>query len=162
MADDWMFHDSPRSTHCRDEGWVCEEHPALAWPHYDCAGPGIPCSHCNTGSPPRYPLGFVSFVTRPVSDSARMAGMSTDRALLHNSPKPPSRQPKRGEVLFDFVRPSDRAPMSCELRFHGQTYGWEAQFFERGELLFALGAFVTHQGAIQWAEDERQRLEQRT
>jgi hypothetical protein len=25
--------------------------------------------------------------------------------------------------------------MSCVLRFHGESYGWEALFFERGELL---------------------------
>jgi hypothetical protein len=31
-----------------------------------------------------------------------------------------------GELLFEFVRPSDRAPLSCELRFHGESYGWEA------------------------------------
>ena len=28
-----------------------------------------------------------------------------------------------GEPLFEFVRASDRAPMSCELRFHGESYG---------------------------------------
>jgi hypothetical protein len=26
-----------------NEGWICEEHPDLAWPHENCAGPGIPC-----------------------------------------------------------------------------------------------------------------------
>lgn len=26
------------------EGWVCEAHPWLGWPHDDCAGPGMPCS----------------------------------------------------------------------------------------------------------------------
>lgn len=38
-----------------DEGWICEQHPDLAWPHSklrpedgksdDCAGPGMPCKH---------------------------------------------------------------------------------------------------------------------
>ena len=28
----------------------------------------------------------------------------------------PTQQPKRGERLFEFMRGSDRAPMSCELR----------------------------------------------
>jgi hypothetical protein len=79
--------------------------------------------------------------------------------MFHDSPKPPPRQPKRGERLFEFIRASNRAPMSCELRFHGETYGWEAQFFERGELLYGHGAFTTRQGAIGWAEAERQRLE---
>ena len=28
---------------CND-GWICEEHPDLPWPHDDCAGgPGMPC-----------------------------------------------------------------------------------------------------------------------
>ena len=36
------------------EGWICEQHPALPWPHPDpsqpdgvCAGPGIPCDAPN-------------------------------------------------------------------------------------------------------------------
>ena len=60
----------------------------------------------------------------------------------HRPPVPP-RQPKAGELLFEFVRASDRAPMSCELRFHGESYGWEAQFLERGELLFSRGGLST-------------------
>ena len=59
------------------------------------------------------------------------------KAMLWNCPPPPPRQPRPGELLFEFVRGSDGAPMSCELRFHGESYGWEAQFFERGELLYA-------------------------
>src|SRR5207247_2035706 len=35
-------------------------------------------------------------------------------------PAPP-RQAQPGQVLFEFVRASDRAPMSCELRFHGDV-----------------------------------------
>lgn len=45
----------------------------------------------------------------------------------------PERKPTPGERLFEFVRISDHAPMSCELRFHGESYGWEAQILERGE-----------------------------
>jgi hypothetical protein len=40
------------------------------------------------------------------------------------SPKytpPPPRIAKSGFLLFEFVRASDRAPMSCELRFHAET-----------------------------------------
>ena len=48
---------------------------------------------------------------------------------------------------------------SCELRFHGESYGWEAQFFERGELLFSRGGFVTGALAVQWAEEERAEME---
>jgi hypothetical protein len=60
-----------------------------------------------------------------------------------------------GERLFEFLRASDRAPMSCELRFNGESYGWEAQFFERGELPYSRGGFVTRALAVQWAEKER-------
>jgi hypothetical protein len=57
------------------------------------------------------------------------------------------------------VRASDRAPMACELRFHGESYGWEAQFYERGD--FVIGRrFVTRALAIQWAEEEREAAEQ--
>jgi hypothetical protein len=55
-------------------------------------------------------------------------------ALTHNAPKVAPMQPNPGDVLFEFVRASDHAPMSCELRFHGESFGREAQFFERGEL----------------------------
>ena len=32
-----------RSQHVCVEGWVCEAHPDLGWPHGDCPGPGMPC-----------------------------------------------------------------------------------------------------------------------
>jgi hypothetical protein len=48
--------------------------------------------------------------------------------------------------------------MSCELRFHGESYGWEAQILERGELFTAHAAFVTKAAAIGWAEHERMAL----
>ena len=54
------------------------------------------------------------------------------------------------EMGIEFVRASDRVPMSFELRFHGESYSWEAQFFERCELYFGHGAFATRAGAIRW------------
>jgi hypothetical protein len=42
--------------------------------------------------------------------------------------------------------------MSCELRFHGESYGWEIQFLERGEFLYGHGAFATRAGAVDWAQ----------
>ena len=36
------------------EGWICEQHPRLPWPHLDmsqpdgvCTGPGMPCDAPN-------------------------------------------------------------------------------------------------------------------
>jgi hypothetical protein len=34
--------------------------------------------------------------------------------------------------------------MSCEFRFHGESYGWEAQFRERGELFASRGGLGRH------------------
>ena len=61
--------------------------------------------------------------------------------------------------MFEFVRASDRAPMSCELRFHGESFGWEAIFLERGELFVSHGGFVTRELAVRWAEVERAAME---
>lgn len=43
------------------------------------------------------------------------------RALQHNAPPALPPQAKHGERLFEFVRASDRAPMSCVLLFHART-----------------------------------------
>jgi hypothetical protein len=79
--------------------------------------------------------------------------MADDLFYLNAPPRP--RSLRRRELLFEFVRASDRAPMSCELRFNGESYGWEAVFYERGELLISHGGFVTRALAVQWAEGER-------
>jgi hypothetical protein len=47
--------------------------------------------------------------------------MKTDPALLWNSPRPPPPKPTPGELLFEFVRASDGAPMTWELRLHGES-----------------------------------------
>jgi hypothetical protein len=41
--------------------------------------------------------------------------------------------------------------MAIDLRFHGESYGWEAQILERGELFASRGAFVTRTLAVKWA-----------
>jgi hypothetical protein len=74
----------------------------------------------------------------------------------------PARAVRPGELLFEFVRASDRAPMSCELRFHGESYGWEAQFLERGEFIYRRCLFVTKVVAVRWAELERAAMERDT
>ena len=80
--------------------------------------------------------------------------------MLWNHPSLPPRVPRPGELLFEFIRGSDRAPMSCEFRFHGESYGWEAQFLvERGELSHSHGGFTTRAAAVQWANEERKAIE---
>jgi hypothetical protein len=49
--------------------------------------------------------------------------------------------------------------MSCELRFHGESYSWEARILERGELHVSDSAFMTKSAAIRWAEEMRTAME---
>src|SRR6202521_721850 len=44
------------------------------------------------------------------------------RALQHNAPRPQPRQATPGDLLFEFVRMSDRKLFRCELRFHANTW----------------------------------------
>jgi hypothetical protein len=74
----------------------------------------------------------------------------------------PKRHPKPGELLCEFTRGSDGAPMSIELRYHGDAGGWEAQILERGELFASHGAFGTRALAENWAELERKAIEKGT
>ena len=77
----------------------------------------------------------------------------------NHKPPAPSHERRKGEVLFEFVRPRNGAPMSGELRFNGESYGWEALFLERGELFVSHGGFSTKAEALQWAEAERKAIE---
>ena len=70
-----------------------------------------------------------------------------------NAKPPPPRVARPGELLFEFIRASDGALMSCELRFQGESYGWEAQFLVRGELFTSHGAFVARAEAVRWADE---------
>jgi hypothetical protein len=69
--------------------------------------------------------------------------MADDVWYKPDRPPTPPRQPTPGELLFEFVRERDHEHFRCEQRFHGESYGWEAQFFTDGELLLAHGGFVT-------------------
>jgi hypothetical protein len=75
------------------------------------------------------------------------------------SPKfvPPRRQPTPGELLWEFRK--DHVTWSCELRFHGESYGWEAQILRDGDLFAAHGAFMTRAAAMQWADLEKNAIE---
>ena len=54
----------------------------------------------------------------------------------------PPRVPRPGELVWEFRR-QDHHTFSCELRFHGESFGWEAQILEDGELFYSHGAFIT-------------------
>ena len=103
--------------------------------------------------------GWESRIQPPDTISSMADDESTRFWFNPNSPQAPPRQPKPGELLFEFVRATDRAPMSCELRFHVESFGWEVQFFVRGDFFSGRGAFVTKALAILWAEQERKEYE---
>jgi hypothetical protein len=67
------------------------------------------------------------------------------------------RHPRPGEVLFEFVRESDRAQFRCELRTR-EPSGFEVQFFMAGELFIAQ-KFERRDLALEWAELERRAIE---
>ena len=71
-----------------------------------------------------------------------------------------ARTPKPGELLFEFIRASDGARMSCEVRNHGETCGWEAQFLEAGQLFLTRGGFATRVAAVQWAHKKQKAIEE--
>jgi len=70
---------------------------------------------------------------------------------------PPPRQPKPGELLFEFVRASDHVHFRCELRVHGE-WAVEAQFYRKGEFLIGR-RFNLREHAVQWAEEIRKDYE---
>jgi hypothetical protein len=69
-------------------------------------------------------------------------------------PRPP-RQPKPGEHLWT-LRKSDKR-IDCELRFHGESYGWECQCLLDGVLAYGRRCPLREQ-ALKEAESQRQRL----
>jgi hypothetical protein len=68
----------------------------------------------------------------------------------------PQRKLTPGEPLFSF-QTADKRLYTCELRFRGESYGWEAQFLEGGELRYGR-MFLLREEAIRWAETERHAL----
>jgi hypothetical protein len=83
---------------------------------------------------------------------------STDDAFYSPNRKPPAaRKPTPGEPLWSLRY--HHITWSCELRFHGESYGWEGQILRNGELFTARGAFVLKGDAIRWAEEQRKDAE---
>ena len=95
--------------------------------------------------------------------------MSDDEKPVLATPglKLPVRQPKPGELLFEFYVERTHRFMRCELRDHGQ-YGVEAQFLEADGWLRLAQTFrdvldgdrliKARESAIAWAEDERKAM----
>jgi hypothetical protein len=69
--------------------------------------------------------------------------------------RPPKRQPKSGEKLFEFA--VDHCRWLVELRDHGK-HGVEAQFFQNEEFLRSM-RFPKQKQAVHWAETERRMIE---
>jgi len=53
---------------------------------------------------------------RDTLDDPACTTLSVSQRKLLDLPPPP--RPPRSEVLFEFIRQSDHAPISCEIRFH--------------------------------------------
>ena len=69
---------------------------------------------------------------------------------------PPPRQRRPGEPLWT-IR-VNHVTYSAELKFHGESYGWECQSFRETE--FTIGRrFILREAAIRWAESERKERE---
>ena len=76
--------------------------------------------------------------------------------MLWNAPPPSKAKPRPGELIWTLKNGSRVA--SCELRYHGE-YGVETQFFRDGDFI-AGRRFDLRGQALQWAQLERQDLEQ--
>ena len=84
-----------------------------------------------------------------------------------NGPPAPPRQPKPGELLFEFYIEPKKMRVRCELRTHPEPYGVEAQFFENEVLMIAHrfdrtmgGTLTPREMAVQWATEWRKGIEE--
>ena len=81
--------------------------------------------------------------------------MGSDDWYKPNPTPPPPRMPKPGEHVWTLVKSGRR--FDCELRFHGESYGWECQLLEDGEIRYGW-RFPLRAGADAEAEAQRARL----
>lgn len=72
-----------------------------------------------------------------------------------NRPPTATRIPKPGEHVWSLRKNGKQ--IDCELRFHGESYGWEVQCLHDGVLAYGQ-RFVFREGAVAEAEAQRQRL----
>ena len=85
-------------------------------------------------------------------------GVTDDAFYRPNHPGLARRQPTAGEPIWSFRQ--EHVTWSCELRFHGESWGWEAQILREGELVIGR-RFDTKALAEQSAELEKQAIENR-
>jgi hypothetical protein len=65
--------------------------------------------------------------------------------------KRPSPKPQvPGETIWTVTH--DHVEWSCELRFHGEDYGWDARILRAGDF-FASHRFVMRTAAERWANE---------
>lgn len=64
----------------------------------------------------------------------------------------PHYRPEIVEWLWEVRK--DHVTWSCDLRFHGESYGWEAMILRDGDLAISR-RFALKAVAAQWAEFER-------
>jgi len=83
--------------------------------------------------------------------------MADDAWYTANRKPPPPRKPSPGERIWE--ERVDHVTWSCELRFHGESYGWEAQILRDGDLVIGR-RFLLRSGATDWADAERRCLEE--
>jgi hypothetical protein len=69
--------------------------------------------------------------------------------------RPPPRLRPPTETLWKIRR--EHVTWSCELRFHGESYGWEAQILRDSGLVIGR-RFLLRELAIRWANEEQFRL----
>jgi hypothetical protein len=93
-------------------------------------------------------------VTRPIIGTHRLRAWLTTpssgpatRSEVPPEPGAPLWSAQKGDVTW-----------SCELRFHGESVGWEAQILRDGDLVIGR-AFILRDLAAGWAKNERDRLE---
>jgi hypothetical protein len=79
----------------------------------------------------------------------------TNESHLWNAKPPTPRQPKPGEHIWS-LRKNGRQ-VDCELRFHGESYGWECQCLHDGDLVYGR-RFILWAGALAEADGQRKRL----
>jgi hypothetical protein len=68
--------------------------------------------------------------------------------------------PKSGEVVWEFVRPSDKKKLRCELRDAGPRV-WQVIVYQDDDLLAWHSGFSVRDGAERWARSTKPMLARR-